>query len=499
MSAFKRLKIADPEREGLSATQGAAFDLVTSGHCVFITGSGGVGKTELIKRIHAWHERCGLKIQVTATTGIAAVNVEGRTVHSFVRMTPDDDQVPIEDVIVRLKRETSKSWRADITNLKTLVIDEVSMMQPEFFERLDTFFRVMRNMVSLPFGGLQVILVGDFFQLPPVSKDRVSDAKRFIFETKTFWDTVRHVVELKEVFRQTDAEFVGLLQRMRLAQMTAADVKTLQDRVGADVSHVGVEPTMLYAKNADVDRINLERLTQIQKPKASFVQRSGTFALGSTVPDASTKLQVLEKFVKDQNIALKMDLKEGAQVMLTFNLDVESGLANGSRGVIIGFKKPDTPDPEAGFHLRKPEEPLIYAEEAMPVVRFLTGFNGDGSPQTRTIMVPYTRWGRKDVAKRVEAYAWQVPLKLGWATTIHKSQGLSLTCVKAALDQSVFEEGQGYVAVSRSRSLQGLTLTEFKPDVIRANARVVEFTLMSVADLRTKYGSTMAGGDRDAQ
>lgn len=495
MSASKRLKIADPEREGLSASQAAAFDLVISGQSVFITGSGGVGKTELIKRIYAWHDRCGLKIQVTATTGIAAVNVEGRTVHSFVRMTPDDDQLPIEDVITRLKRETSKAWRADITNLKTLVIDEVSMMQPQFFDRLDTFFRVMRStgskddtLLKVPFGGVQVILVGDFFQLPPVSKERLSDAKRFIFETKTFWDTVKHVVELTEVFRQTDAVFVGLLQRMRLAKLTPEDVKILQDRVNADVSHVGVEPTMLYAKNADVDRINAERLSQIQKPKAAFVHRKGTFDIGSTVPDASVKTQVLDKFIKDQNIATTMELKEGAQVMLTFNLDVETGLANGSRGVIIGFKKPDSCDSEKAFEVRKPEEPLLYADEAMPVVRFLTGFTPEGTPVTRTIMVPYTRWGRKDIAKRVEAFVWQVPLKLGWATTIHKSQGLSLTCVKAALDQSVFEEGQAYVAVSRARSLQGLTLTEFKPEVIRANTRVVDFTLMSVPDLRVKYG-----------
>lgn len=489
----KRLRLSEPEAKGLSVSQVQAFDAIIAGRSVFVTGSGGVGKTELIKRVVAWFRRNNINVAVTATTGIAAVNIGGRTLHSWARMVPDDDQLDAASIVERLERKY-RNFGKVLGSFKALVIDEVSMLSPNFFEKLDFVLKSLRRNALRPFGGLQMVLVGDFFQLPPVYKGADAPGRRFVFESHVFWDTVAQSIELSEVFRQTDTEFVGLLQRMRVGKLSEADIAVLQSRVGADVSHMGIEPTTLYAKNFDVDRINAERLSQIQKPVVAFKRRVGTHQKGNFTgaPDKARDAINLEKFLKDQNMTESLVLKEGAQVMLTFNLDTEEGLVNGTRGVVASFKVPTSPDTEATFHGKSLEEPLAYANEPLPVVRFLVaGKDGHMEPQVKNIHVPYVRLSRTNYEDHTESYGWQVPLKLAWATTIHKSQGLSLNCVKANLGSSVFEEGQAYVAISRCRSLAGLTLEVFEPSVVRANAAVVAFTMTPEAELRGKYAAAV--------
>lgn len=483
-------RVARRIHEGLGPSQLQAFAKICGGHSIFLTGSAGTGKSELLRRCTDHWEASDITFAITASTGIAAVNVGGRTLHSFLWLRPDDDddEVKATDILARIKKSTwgHRKLSATLSGLQVLVIDEVSMMSYKLLEKASELLKLIRWSAE-PFGGLQVILVGDFFQLPPVS------TSKFLFETAFFYECVSERVELKEVFRQSDPLFVDLLGRMRLGALTDEDHKVLQSRVGADVSHFGVTPTELWSTNRDVDSINNGALAAIKTPPVVFKSHSGH----KYAKDTETGAKALEKFLKDihmpESVTLKapdtdtwpeMDvaLAHGTQVMLTYNIDASKGLVNGSRGVVVGFAKvPLAWKTESFFHdfddadLGSQEDinkAYIRGLE-MPKVRFVH----DGHVQE--IAVPYVLWSRKASAagekSKLLVYSWAIPLKLAWASTVHKSQGQSLDCVKVSLDASVFAEGQAYVAVSRARSLGGLTLKTYEPRVVRASERVVDF------------------------
>lgn len=464
----KRTRISE-YIEGLDESQILAFTKVASGTSLFVTGQAGTGKSELIRRITRFWDDEGRKYALTATTGIAAVQIGGRTFHSTFWMRPSDEDASetVDMIHDRLKKMGFgfKWYKKYIQSLSGLIIDEVSMMSPALLEKASALFKLIRSNCGA-FGGLQVIMVGDFFQLGAIN------VLRPLFMTPVFYECVHERVLLTKLWRQADASFAELLGRMRTAQLTDADLEALRSRVGVDVSRFGVAPTILYSTNRDVDAINDAELVKLAGETHVFRRHAGHCSLrGGFRPsrhmgnEASEK--VLEKFLRDLRDA-EVGLKVGAQVMLTYNF-MDYGLANGSRGIVEDFV-------EAPKHVHHQsalddfddeQRTLLIKGQRMPRVKFL---KPGGSI---SILVPWVRYDRKDGASM--AYAWVLPLKLAWATTVHKSQGQTLDCVKISLDASVFAPGQAYVAVSRCRSLEGLSLSAFDPSVVRANPDVVRF------------------------
>ena len=243
--------------DGLSDEQKRALDLAVRGQSFFLTGPGGTGKSEVVKRIKMYLDNSNKKYFITGTTGIAAVNIGGRTLHSVLRMNPDMDSMTLDEYQVwihdqlELGRIKSGSKRPDMSALKLswtfcktlkqlefLIVDEVSMLSIEILQKMNCLLQNIRRS-TMPMGNLKCIFVGDFFQLPPVKKSQ------FLFESKVFWQTIKDVVELTKSFRQEDASFVNLLNRFRKGRLTDEDIDTLKTCVNKDVSKNGVLPTIL--------------------------------------------------------------------------------------------------------------------------------------------------------------------------------------------------------------------------------------------------------------
>jgi len=451
----------------LSPTQTDALDaLVNRGRSGLLTGAGGTGKSFLVREVVARLEAKGRKVALTATTGIAAVLIGGVTLMSLFRIFPDDlAQLPA----VNVKRMQSNKWFAkDVRAIQTLIIDEVSMLDVELFERVNILLQHAHHS-GVPFGGIQVILVGDFFQLPPVSRTK---SLRFLFESPLFWETCDDMWELKEVWRQSDPSFCQLLHRIRQGAPTEEDHAVLQARVHATVGTDSITATRLFSRNINVDQINSTKLDELKGETHTFDMRVGEHRTKADSTDAVESMwkSQRDKFKKDVNLPERLVLRQGAQVILGFNLDTGSGLCNGSRGVVTGFSEPSSSGvAEKQLH-KKPsadgaDRSAYLADCKHPIVEFENG---------KRLRIPLVRISRKlpDIG---EVYVWQIPLRLGWASTIHRMQGQTLSLVDAALDSSVFEVGQAYVALSRARSLEGLSLASFDPACIVAHPKVRDF------------------------
>lgn len=450
------MEVELPEAEGLVPEKAAALrKVVIERRSVLVSGPAGCGKTFLVRKIVEALAARKIRFDLTATTGTAAVNMsfEGRsarTLHSFVGLGLAKEPL---DVLIEKTEENPKlveRWR----NLDVLVIDEISMIAPLFFETVDKLARVVRDRPEVPFGGLQLIMCGDFFQLPPVSDgvDQTVSAMRgykpakYAFDTEAWTDLKPVLVELTTPFRQTETGFVKLLNRVRWGILTDEDGKLLASKVGPmnDTSTDGIEPTLLYATNANVDRINACKLDELVLDGKVRKEFRATFGYEpSWLRPSARRLETLHSQLRRHCLAPEtLQLAVGAQVMLLWNLDVEGGLCNGSRGVVSGFD-----------------------DAQQPVVTFSGG---------RTLAVGRQRWRLRDDDEGA-AYMEQTPLKLAYATTIHKSQGQSLDAVRVSLDGTVRTPGQAYVALSRARTLAGLRLEAFRSGAVRADEAVRTF------------------------
>lgn len=396
------------------------------GKSFFFTGSAGTGKSyvlkELITALKSYYD--SEEVYVTAPTGIAACNINGCTIHSFAGVGLGND-IAARLVKKILSRPRSKEkW----VTAKVLIIDEVSMLSGEFFDTLEELARRVRKNQH-PFGGIQVILCGDFFQLPPVSSQ--SEKKTFCFQSKAWSKVVEEVVLLHKVWRQEDSNFIKILNEARLGNISEDSYTTLL-KCRNSTWNDGVEPTCLYPTKRQVEVMNHSRLSKIQGEEEIFEaidKGKDDYALKS-LDDSCTALK-------------KISLKIGAQVILLKNLDVESDLYNGLRGVISGFSEGDK----------------------YPIVRFENGISRVITRETWTL---YS--GKEEIASRR-----QCPLGLAWALSIHKSQGMTISRLEVNLS-NVFEYGQAYVALSRAKSLEGLRINgNFSSSIFRAHQDVIEF------------------------
>lgn len=395
----------------LSDEQECVLQSALAGHSIFLTGSAGTGKSFLLNRIvAALKARWGPDtVYVTATTGVAAVNIDGCTVHSFAGFGLGKGH-PF-DLIVAMKRrgDVVSRWR----DARVLVIDELSMMSASLFDKLEFIGRRLRGREDVPFGGIQVIGSGDFYQLPPVP-DPDCPSPEMCFKADSWARVFTKQCVLTHIYRQSDSAFVGVLNEVRTGRPSPASFAYLAG-LRRPLQVTGrVEPTVLYPHRADVSDMNVKRLGAL--PGAGRVYHAKDWAVDR---------MHLEALAKHSSVDAVLTLKVGAQVVLLRNLNFRTGLVNGSRGVITSFT------------------------ERGPIVDFV----GAGEREVRPEV-----WETK-VGARLVASRTQVPLGLAWALTIHKSQGMSIDLLEVAL-ASAFADGQVYTALSRARRPSGLRLLD---------------------------------------
>jgi len=425
----------------MNAQQQEAFDTVKTGKNVFLTGPAGSGKSYLIREITEWGLSVGKKIATTALTGCAALLLsnKAKTLHSWAGVGLGRDAAEVLAASVLKNMAAKKRWRQ--TNL--LIIDEVSMMTPEFFEKLDVIGKRVRGSAK-PWGGIQLVLCGDFFQLPPVVRGMSGETVgigRFAFESAAWKSAGLVSVVLTKIERQTDTAFQQLLNECRIGAPTASSIELLKGRQGLDWKSKLIRPTLLFSRNADVDAINEKNVAALNQSLHKYDAKTDIRPEPLTdIPAGEVLERIVTKLDNDANYAPHLELCKGCQVMLLVNKDIEKGLVNGSRGVITGFRG-----------------------DGIPIVQFLQG---------EPIPVELHDWQSHDSPV---VWRMQIPLRVAYAITIHKSQGATLDCALIDIGKSTFEFGQAYVALSRVRDLSGMYVWNLDPAKIMAHPTVNEF------------------------
>ncbi len=473
----EKTKISEPLLEGLNKEQLAAFECITDGYNVFLTGPGGTGKSYFLDKLcsELWKVRRGIRIGITALTGCAALLLghHAKTLHSWAGIGLGKGPVAKIIADIRNSRRSVSNW----TRTNLLVIDEISMMTVELFEKLDAIGRALRK-CDRPFGGLQLLLVGDFFQLPPVIKSTVDDSiaagksngpsggPKFVFESSIWPATIQRTIQLHKIYRQSDPQFQEILMAAREGRLTTEHFAVLESRRGIDWQKLSVKPTLIFSRKAEVERINVANMAAIKEARTKYT------AITALAPEAAAHIQLdspdvqrmIEYYDRDAPYSVDLELAIGAQVMLITNLDQEAGLVNGSRGVVVGFG--DAPADDKTEKLLTKMGSQIGAK--YPVVEFTTG--------ERRAIAP-TSWGVDGQGPNETDYIYriQVPLRLAWATTIHKAQGASLDCALVDVGRSTFEYGQAYVALSRVRSLDALYIWDLDPAAFKVHEKVRTF------------------------
>lgn len=426
-------------------TQGEALNILKTGANAFLTGEPGSGKTHTVNAYVRWLRSHGIEPAITASTGIAATHVGGMTIHAWSGigikdyLSPADiDAIASKEHVVRRMQKTS-----------VLIIDEVSMLSGDVLSMVDAVLREVRRSETA-FGGLQVILVGDFFQLPPVSKG--SRTATFAFESHAWKSLNPIILYLSEQHRQEDPKFCMLLSNIRSGSFDESDLS----RISARETEVSVDMEdipRLYTHNADVDRINAERLAAIPGSAKSFSM------------DTSGAPPLIEALKRGCLSPERLELKVGAVVMCTKNNPLQ-GYSNGTLGTVTDF------EPGTGY-------PVIETRDGKDIV-----------------MVPL-EWVVEENGK-IRAKLTQVPLRLAWAITIHKSQGQSIDA--ACIDLSrAFEYGQGYVALSRLRTLEGLYLLGWNENAlaIHPSVRAIDESFRESSEEATRiFEGLEQGGER---
>ncbi|XP_050476017.1 ATP-dependent DNA helicase PIF1 isoform X2 [Bombus huntii] len=376
----------------------------------------GTGKSFLLKKIIA-----ALPPDVTmatASTGVAACHIGGITLHQFAGIglgTANLDRC----FQMASRNSAAISWR----KTKHLIIDEISMVDGDYFDKIEAVARHIRRN-ERPFGGIQLILCGDFFQLPPVSKENKA---KFCFQSSAWKKCVHFNYELQTVHRQTDPEFIRILNNIRIGRVTDDTAEKLKATAKQKIESNGILATRLCSHVNEAEEINQFQLDELKDESKTYMAQDSDSAMTATL---NQQLAVPDKLV----------LKIGAQVMLLKNINVANGLVNGARGVVIKFV------------------------ENIPVVQFKSGIQYHAKLE---------KWNLKTSTGSI-VHRIQVPLKLAWAFSIHKSQGLTLDCVEMCLAR-VFDAGQSYVALSRAQSLQSLRVLDFNKQQVWAHSDVLLF------------------------
>jgi len=384
--------------------QETVLDILKMGKNVFLTGSAGTGKTYILNKFINYLKSHEINPAIVAPTGIAASHLNGMTIHSFFGLGIRDnvDEYYIDSLIQK------KYLNQRLSKLKVLLIDEVSMVSPEIFSSIDRILKAFK-FSNEPFGGVQVVVSGDFFQLPPISK--IKKKKRFAWQSDIWKESNFSTCYLEKKFRQEDDKLIKILDDIRSGEISEESHKLLKEAYNKKLNN-SFRPTKLYTHNIDVDQINKKELENLNQ-KSRFFSAS---AKGSK--------KNIEKIFKSSLVLEEIILKKEAVVLFIKN-NYEKGYINGTTGKVIDF-----------------------AENGDPIVEIFSG---------RKINVVKEDWSFENEDGKILATVSQIPLRLAWAITVHKSQGMTLEYAEIDLSKT-FETGQGYVALSRVKSTEGLSL-----------------------------------------
>lgn len=416
-----------------------ALTIMKMGHNVFLTGEAGTGKTYLLNSYIKYLRNKNIPIGVTASTGIAATHIDGVTIDSWSGLGIRDTLN--ESDIDELSHKYHLSRR--IKSAKVLIIDEISILHGHRFDAIEQIVRRIKG-VNASFGGMQVILSGDLFQLPPVSENRFNID--FIFKSKAWQQLDLRICYLRQPKRQTDSKFLQVLNDIRHNTITPETLAMLTNTMKNTASFPNTF-TKLYTHTIDVDAINQKELENINGDKHMYYMTT----LGVEKLTVAMKKSCLAPEI--------LELKKGALVMCVRN-NYEKGYINGTLGKIIGFSKND--------------DPVI-----------------ETTSKNKIIIEP-AAWTITENTKII-AQITQIPLRLAWAITVHKSQGMTLDAAEINLSKS-FVEGMGYVALSRVKSLAGLKLLGFNEMALKVNREVSEIDtyLINLSNETAKNLNSMA-------
>ena len=427
--------------ENCTEEQRTAIEAVLRGDSIFLTGPGGSGKSYLLAVLREEFNKAGRVLAVTAMTGCAALllGTHAKTVHSWAGIGLGKGSVDSVLMSIRKNGRHKKNWK----KTDCLVIDEVSMLTPQLLSFLDEVGQGVRRSKE-PFGGLQLVFVGDFYQLPPITRD---EKMTFAFQSDLWKAVVKGVYQLKTIHRQKDPIFQTILNEARSGKLSDASYAILEGRKAAVWKGQQIRPTMLFTRNEDIDTINAhyygklkgdEYVYKIEETEIHTLSDDTGEEEGSSKKGKKTKPKpmVVEKHsLYEPEIRLKV----GAQVMLLHNLSPDFGLVNGSRGVVKEFTSDGLPRVKfASFDTLKTIDRHEWRNEDSPMVRK------------------------------------QIPLRLAYALTIHKAQGASLDSALVDIGSSTFEYGQAYVALSRVRSLEALYIHDLDRRAFRVHPAVKE-------------------------
>ncbi|KAI5448920.1 hypothetical protein NCC49_005771 [Naganishia albida] len=504
------------EETPLSAEQQKVLDMVMAGESLFFTGSAGTGKSFLLKHIInklrndvVLHKGRLIKkkVAVTASTGIAGVAIGGVTLHSWAG-------------IAQRKNAATAYKRWNETDV--LIIDEISMIDGRFWDKLEQLGRLIRSS-NKPFGGIQLVLCGDFFQLPPVP-DRHDRTSVFAFQAKTWNKCIPKVFALTQVFRQKAGSFVQMLNEARMGTLSSASARKFAMLARPVTYNDGIEATELYPRKFEAEEANQKRLNALTGTTEMYVSRDvpGHKTEG-TMHTYEAAVKLLDQYCKAPSV---LELKVGCQVMLITNVKGgESGLFNGSLGKIIGFHREAVQPPsEPPAGEKKPEAKLLPPDQKeAKIAKEVAAFSNTGwdteeeeeeepalpppiveKPVDMSKGKPIRRWDVDKESKgnllplvkftnglevlvkpfefellsakgTLEAKRVQIPLINSWAISIHKSQGMTLPRMKVDLANS-FEKGQAYVALSRATSMDTIEVRNFHPSKVFAHPTVMQWS-----------------------
>lgn len=400
----------------MNEDQQKVLEKVLNGANVCITGGAGTGKSYLIGEI-ASALQSKKNVAVTAMTGSAALLVRGTTLHR--RLSLRLAKGTAAEIASNISKYRTCTAYYDILKMELLIVDECSMLNDLLFDKVSRVLQILRRNPK-PFGGVQVVLVGDLYQLPPVEG-------HYCFMSPLWPTSEFEICELTQNMRQKDDEpFMEMLKRLRLGRCSREDLAVLRSLKGTQFPE-GIEPTKLYCRNVDVDRINSDALQKIGGHLFTFPTRY------TGHPEASAQ------YAKACNVPEQVTLAMDAQVMITFNYDIGLGLVNGTRGVVTAL------------------------DQKSVTIRLLDG---------REEVIPYIKIEQEDDPD-VELNF--MPLKLAWAVTIHKSQGMTLDAIEIDIGSNIFTVGQAYTALSRARNLKSVRVVDVAARSFCTSSDVIDF------------------------
>lgn len=418
--------------DSLNEKQKEAFNGMKDGHNIFITGPGGSGKSHVIKLFVNYYkdniEDDENKLYITSSTGLSSLLINGITINNYAGIATGDKDIDYYVKNINKKKVVRERWR----NTKILIIDEISMIHSNLFEKLDIIAQKVRKKKQ-PFGGIQLILSGDFLQLPPVKSNE------FCYESFSWDITIKKIIYLDKIIRQKDNKFQNILNKIRIGTIDEDVIKTLEECRNRKLENKdGIIPTLLFSKKIMVKEYNDKKLDELIKKNTQSFEYNSEYIFGPRVKDI-VKDDYIKLINSQFTIDDKITLTKYSQVMLTVN-NPEEGLANGSRGIIIDFN------------------------DGNPIVQFLNG---------KVLEIKKKDYKMEDTKDNI--IKRQIPLIHAWAITIHKAQGMSLEYIQTDIGKSIFEYGQAYVVLSRIRDIEGLSLIDIDYSKIKANPKIIDF------------------------